>query len=67
MKEGIEIKRSISKTANFNPFTLRPSYDEMICHQILWCYHPNFCELFNLATVRAFHEIKMNVVENVKS
>ena len=88
-KEGIKIKRIINKTANFNPFTLRPSYDEMICHQILWCYHLNkplwqnvsivllpwillkeistLCELFNLAIVRPFHEIKTNVVENAKS
>ena len=89
-KEGIKIKRIISKTANFNPFTLRPRYVEMICRQILWCYHSNktlwqnfsivlllwifllkgisnFCEFFNLATVRAFHEITTNVVENAKS
>ena len=38
-KEGIKIKRNIDKTVNFNPFTLRPSYDEMIYRQILWCYH----------------------------
>ena len=38
-KEGIKIKRNIDKTVNFNPFTLRPRYVEMICHQILWCYH----------------------------
>ena len=41
MKEGIKIKRSISKTPNFNPFTLRPSYDELSCRRILWCYHSN--------------------------
>ena len=40
-KEGIKIKRIINKTANFNPFTLRPRYVEMICRQILWCYHSN--------------------------
>ena len=50
-KEGIKIKRNIDKTANFNPFTLRPSYDEMICHQILWCYHSNKTLWQNFAIV----------------
>ena len=49
-KEGIKKKRNIDKKANFNPSTLRPSYDEMICHQILWCYHSNkpLCQNFSM-------------------